>query len=250
MQPCRLPADNSCMTAHEQGHERGASAVEVALLIAVVAIVVAGAVRLVGRGSEQSLATVGSSIHGSGSAGPATSGGGGGGSGGGGGGGGPGPIVPPTTAAPPTPTTTAPPTTAPATTTPPTTAPPTTTTTAPPPAVATGSLGSASSRSTGAGWIASAELTLLDQRGEPVVGAEVTVEVRSRRVRRSGSVTWDTTTRTGTVGADGRLVIETGPWRPSGSNRITDVTYEVIDVEVPDGGSWDEGPATIAIAAP
>ena len=93
-------------------------------------------------------------------------------------------------------------------------------------------------------------LDVTDASGMPVDGAAVTVTVRARRIRWNGSTVWDTSTVQGTIGPGGSLQVETGPWKRSGSNRITQVTYEVTEVTVPDDGSWDGQAATVSFDAP
>lgn len=239
-----LPADNNCMGAQRRW-ERGATGIEVALIITFVALLVFSAARLLGTRSSDKIHEVGQGIHhdagdGGGTATPPVDGSGGG---------GPMPTDPPVGP----PASTAAPTTPPPTTTPPTTAPPTTTTAPPPtttvpPSIATAALADGTATVTSSTtWSASSRLTITDQFGGTLPGTEVTVLVRRKRINSNGSSTWLQTTVTGTIGADGTLLIETGPYKRSGSNRITTVEYTVQSVTVQDGGTWNGDQPSISI---
>ena len=240
--------------------QRGASLIEVALIVAVVAAVALVALRFVGTRSSSSLDAAGQTSHAAGRDGGGT-GGSGGGTSGGTGGGGTDPGIPTTTLSgwnsgsgsgdiPPTiPGTTVPPTT---TTT---TSPTTTTTAAPtttaPPSVATATLANGTARMiSSSSWQAGATLTLVDQVGTPMAGATVTVQVRALKINWNGSQSWVTTTVDGTVDGAGHLALDTGPYKSSGGGRITKVEYTVLDVALAGDGTWDGGLPSLTVAAP
>jgi hypothetical protein len=222
--------------------------VEVALLIALVAIAVTGALRAVGASSNDQLDTAGRGIH-EGGADERDDDPSSGGSGGGGSNGGDGPD--------PLPTPTSPPTSAPAPTSPTTTsAPPppppptTTTTTTPQPAVGAASLHSGSTSATHSSWWATATLDLVDQGGQPLIGAEVTVRLRTRVVSRWGFAYYEESSMTAALGNDGSVELDVGPYPRSGGGRVLEVRYTVEDVDVPGPGSWDGEAPSLTVGAP
>ena len=246
MQATWLPADNYCMREIDGREEHGASLVEVAMLIALVAVVTIGVLVRLGSSSGTKLDQAGQGIHRASSEGAPPSGGTGGGSGGpsggdGGGGSGAGPVTgptaPPTTTTVPAATTTiAPPTT--------TTTPPTTTTSAPTPAAA--DLGNGRGTRNGSyRWDASADLTVGSDPGRSLRG---TATVRVTTTRRSGSTSSSTVEVR--LDDDGNAAIETGPYNRTGSSRIEQVTYTIIAIEFDDGGPWNGEQPSIDISKP
>ena len=231
--------------------ERGASGVEVALLVAVVAVAVLGAVQFLGGQSASGLEDANKGLTqttsdadggGGSSPGPGSGGGSSGGSGG--------PTVPGSTPPPrgtstttATPSTTAAPTTtaAPATTT---TATPTTSTM--PPLVAAPTFNNISTWRDGSDWRASTTLDLASG-GAPVVGAEVTLTVRTQENKSSS---WSTTTMTVTVGFSGQIDLELGPYQRTGRSRIVTVEVQVTAVNPLSGATWDGSTPSASFSRP
>ena len=214
---------------------RGATAAEYALLVGLIAVVVLGSVTFLGGGSKGSLDKAAKPL--AGTTAPATTGGGGGGGTGGGTGGGVGST---TTTSSPTTTasTTAVPTTQATTTT--TT---TTTTTAPPqPTSSSPTFTSPRSTTSGSKWSATTEISLTDDLGQPVAGAQVTVRITTSG--RSGS----STTQVFTTGPDGSIELTAGPYNRNGSSKVNTVSFEVIAV----GGAppWNGSGASVTASRP
>lgn len=213
--------------------ESGATLVQYALAVALLALVVASAARHVGSSSKEGFEAAGAGVERShDEAGGGNSGGGGGGGGssdpGGGsgsGGGAPATSTPvATTAAPPASSTTVP-------------AP---TTTVPADQAASAAFSSAyGTRVSSSRWRAHGELTLLAPDGSPVAGAEVEVVVRGwSSSGGSGSKRFEEVT-TLVADADGNVSLATGQLSRSGSARVSSITMSVRSVETPDGFEWD-----------
>jgi Flp pilus assembly pilin Flp len=211
--------------------ERGASAIEVALLIAVIAIVCIGALKALGGDSDDTLVEAAEATANE----PAAPSGGGSGSGGGstGGGGGGGGAT--TTSAAPTTTTTA----APTTTT--SAAPATTTTTMPPlgsgypsssgfqtPTVQTNSNGQKR---------ASTSVVVRGTDGTPIPNATVVVEIARYQRSSSGSFTWKTEQVTLTTGANGAVTVTPSSYyTTSGTTRVTQMRFTIVSSTA---SGWD-----------
>ena len=250
MQLVHMSADNYCMTTSAGGGDRGASAAETALLIAVVALVAVVALRALGSSGGDSLDQAGKGIHhaatptsapGSGSSGEGSGTGGSGGAGpiaGGGSGTSTTSTAPGSTTVPPAPTTTVP-------AAPTTTAPPAPTTTAPP-APATASLdGGEGVRVGSSRWQASADLALHAGADGAAVSGTATVIVRTQRA--NGQWTSDTIQ---VPVDDGAGTISTGPYARTGGSRIIAVEYEVVGIELDGVREWDGERASISIDRP
>lgn len=221
-------------------------------MLALVALVVLGSIKALGGSSSTKLTTVGAGIH---SSDGATTGGASGSPSAPSdpppAGGEPPLTTPPPTTVPPAPSTTstAPATTTTATPTTTTTAAPTTTmaptTTTAPPVGGAEFAATTSARSGSSNWTAGATLVLADRSGGPMPGA--VVSVRARAYKANGSYTDETITVT--VGSDGTAQIGSGPYRRTGSSRVTSVTYTVTAVDPPAGATWDRVPTATTIAA-
>jgi Flp pilus assembly pilin Flp len=219
--------------------ESGATLVQYALAVALLALVVASAARHVGSSSKEGFEAAGAGVersHGEGRGGSSGGGGSGGGGGGGGssdpgggtgsGGGAPATSTPVATTAPPPASST---TTAPAPTT-----------TVPPDQAASAAFSSAyGTRVSSSRWRAHGELTLLAPDGSPVAGAEVEVVVRGwSSSGGSGSKRFEEV-MTLVADADGNVSLATGQLSRSGSSRVSSITMSVRSVETPDGFEWD-----------
>ena len=163
----------------------------------------------------------------------------------------------PTTTAPATTTTTVPPTTTPPTTT--TTVKPTTTTTTTPPTTTTtvtpttttakpvsssATLSSIFTELSGDQWRATTTVTVLDTSGRPVVGAVVAIDVTTvDKKGRQSTANIEVTT-----GPGGVVSITKDKMAASGGSRIDTVDFDITDVRVPTGYTWD-GRATSGSAA-
>lgn len=218
------------------GDERGVTAVEWGLLVAVIAVVCLGALKLLGDSSSESFDEVAVAT---GSSGGSSSGGGGGGSGGGGssGGGGGGGGSPTSTTSPSTSTTAAPTTTtvAPTTTT---SAPATTTTTLPPlgPGYpSTSGFAAADVQTSGGSWRAETSLVIRAEDGTPLPGTTATVRIW-RRERRGNGWRWESSTVQVTTGANGAVDLDSGSWPRWGGDRVSQVHFELLGTNHPD---WD-----------
>lgn len=240
MQDRPLSADNYCMRKRKDLADRGASVAEAALVIVLIAIAAAGALSFLGSRSDSSLDEAGKGIHRTQAASGSPGGSPGGGTGGGstGGSSGPGGGGTPTTA----PTAT----TAPSTT-PTTTRPPTTTTTAPPPAPASADLDDAQGVRNGSSrWDASATLQLGADGDPGSMAGTATVQVRWQR----SNGQWSTDTIEVPIDADGRALIESGPYARTGSSRINTVVYTVTGIDLHDGREWDGEQPSVSIPRP
>jgi Flp pilus assembly pilin Flp len=223
--------------------ERGASAVEVALVVALIAVVAIGALKALGGGSAESfeevaVATEGGAVAPGGGSGGGSGGGGSGSGGGSGGGGGGGGETTSTTAAATTSTTAA------ATTT--TTAAPTTTTAAPTTTTALPPLGSGYpstsgfqaptvSSTGGSNKQAATSLVVRDEGGTPVPGASATVTIWYQQ-RQGNRWVWKRTEVTVTTGANGAVDVTSPSFPTSGSNRVRAIQFELRDSNAP---GWD-----------
>lgn len=167
----------------------------------------------------------------------------------------------PTTAAP----TTAPPTTAPPTTAPPTTAAPvttttvrpttttsttttstTSTTTVPRATTATGTWGATGATRDGSRWTATATLTVTDDRGQAVHGAAVTVRVEYR----VDGGSWQTGQPvSGATTSSGTLRVSTADLARSGRSAVTSIRYTVLTVDAA-GLPWVGGSPSTTLSAP
>jgi Flp pilus assembly pilin Flp len=160
----------------------------------------------------------------------------------------------PTTAAP----TTAPPTTTPPTTAPPTTTRPTTTTTStttttttttttvPKATTATGTWGATSATRDGNRWNASATLTVTDDRGQAVRGATASVKVEYR-IDGGG---WQTGQPvSGATSSSGTLQVSTADLARSGKSPVTSIRYTVTTVDAA-GLRWVGGSPSTTLSAP
>lgn len=217
--------------------EDGASGVEIALLVAVIAIVCIGAVKALGGGSEGGLTEVAEATAGDPSSTGGGGGGGGGGAGGGGGtGGGSSGGATTTTAAPTTTTTTAAPTTT--TAAPTTTAPPTTTTTMPPlgPGYpSTSGFQTPTVQTSGSNKRAQTGVVVRDASGTPVAGASATVTVWYEQ-RVGNRWVWQSTTITVTTGADGSASVTSAYYPTSGGSRVRAIRFELANSNA---SGWD-----------
>jgi Flp pilus assembly pilin Flp len=230
--------------------QRGATAIEVALIIALIATVTIGADRLLGTNSSKKLGKASDGVSGSTattiSGGGGDDGGGGGGTGGGGGGtgdggGGTGGGSQSTTtvvgAGGSTTTTTG--------TTSTTTEPVSRTTV---PAVAAAQFSQANASRSGTHWSASAQLLLHDQTGAPLAGATVTIAVEVYTENSRGIGTWSTTTVTLVTAADGTALLSSGPYSAS---KVSTIEYAVTTVDDgSQGATWDGASTTVQINAP
>lgn len=162
-------------------------------------------------------------------------------------------VAPTTTAAPSTTTTVAPSTTtttvAPSTTT--TTVRPTTTTTTTVPratrAIAT--LSNARRTSSSSTWSLATDLTVRDDLGAPVANAAVSVTVRLRAVDNRGNTSWSESVASGTTGANGVAVIDSGAVRRTGNPSIDRIEIVVRSVAAP-GLTWDGATPGVNASAP
>jgi Flp pilus assembly pilin Flp len=234
----RLMTSAAGPQAHVHRGERGASLVEYALLVGVISVVLIAGVKLVGNNSSDSMEGAATAIAApSGAGGPAPGGDGGGGGGGGGAG-----TTTPTSAAP-TPTTSAAPT--------PTTAPPAPTT-APAPTATSGSVGIGDVEvvKSGSNWTAETTVSIVDDTGQPVVGATVDLTVRYRERGWLG-YTWHEESVQVETGPDGTADIGAGPYkRGSGIGSVGQIEFVVKSAALPDDLAWDQNVQTAGATAP
>lgn len=94
----------------------------------------------------------------------------------------------------------------------------------------------------GDAWRASADLVVRSSTGAPVPGATVTVDIR-RRERVGGRWRWNTRTVVVDTGADGTVSVASLDWPVTGANRVSQVTFVVRDVDVDD---WDGQQGTVS----
>jgi Flp pilus assembly pilin Flp len=216
---------------HPRRSERGASLVEYALLVAVLAL---GS--LAGLDALQSSAAAAFREQASEMSDPPAGGSSGT------------PTTAPTTAAPttaaPVTTTTVRPTTTTSTTTTSTTS--TTTTTVPRATTATGAWGATSATRDGSRWTASATLTVTDDRGQTVRGAAVTVRVEYR----IDGGSWQTgQPASGATSSSGTLRVSTADLARSGRSAVTSIRYTVLTVDAA-GLRWAGGSPSTTLSAP
>jgi Flp pilus assembly pilin Flp len=210
------------------GGERGAALVEYVMLVALVALVASAAIDHIGTALDDHYETTADGVGGGSWSSPGGTPGGGGGD-----------VGPAPTTNPPVPTSTTTTTTPPTTTTPATT----TTTTAPPSATARAVVFASSSWSAGwFRWAGSATYVIVDGAGRPIVGASVQV-----RVTTSGGTT---TTVTVSTDANGRAVVEVGPYEWYGSwGGTSHVDVAILGVVAP-GSTWDGSAPTTRLDVP
>jgi hypothetical protein len=103
--------------------------------------------------------------------------------------------------------------------------------------------------STSNDWRASTTLTVKDNLGSPVVGADVKVKVRTLVVDKNNKQSWKETTVSGTTGSGGSATIDSGSLKRSGSNRVIQVEFVLVDVDA-DDLNWDGTQAKVAANAP
>ena len=248
--------------------ERGATAIEVALILGLIVMVVMGAMKLMGARSAVGLDRTGTAIdEAEANTDPNGDSGGGGGGGGGsvgvttttpvdednwpdgegppsGGGGDEEDQVPSTTTtttAPPTTTTTTTTTTTPPTTTttaPPTTTTTTTTTTIPAPTTASATLHSLVTYDSGYRiWSARSRISVTGNTGGPIAGAQVLLYtyVYHTQYGWQGQANWYTTN------SDGEIDLNFGPYDNYGSYRYTRIYLQINRVIPPGPIDWDGG---------
>jgi Flp pilus assembly pilin Flp len=212
----------------EQDRSRGATLVEYALIVGLVASVAMGAVEVVKSSADSKFNEVKHDIEGGEAvAGPQTS-------------------TPPTTAPP----TTSPPTTAATTTTTTTTKPTTTTTTAPKVTKGGGTFGPVDATKSGKKyWMAETVLTVQGSDGKPIAGAVMTVTIRLLVTDRWGDQNWEESEVEVTTGADGTVSVATDSLKSgSGKNSVDKVEFRLTGGELPGGVNWD-GTETSASAS-
>ncbi len=218
--------------------DTGANVVEYILLISFVALIVLGAVKVLGHTTSSKFEDA-ASVVGGGTV-PTTlvtsaaDGSGGGGSGGPGGG--VGASSPTTTVAGSTTTTTIP---APTTTVPPTTVPSATKVAA--------AFASPTATKSGSDWNASANTAVTDDLGHPVAGAVVTVTVREYTEGHHRKYSWVTSTQHVTTGYDGTVSVFAGPYKRHGAGRVSRIELVVKGVTLPSGLPWDGTAASVVI---
>ena len=200
--------------------DRGATLVEYALMLCLVAVICTTAVRGLGNKSSSTLDAAHAGI--SGAAASTTTGSGGPGDDGGGGGGATTTAAPTSTVAP-TSAATAP--AAPATTVPPT-----------PDLLSIGAsfTGMSTSTSSSSNWTASTTVIVKTTGGIGVPGATVTLKVRTL----VGS-TWSEQTASVTTAANGKVTYTTPDLERNNPNPVTKVEIVVTDVSVPTGFTFD-----------
>ncbi len=152
-------------------------------------------------------------------------------------------VAPSTT----TTTTTVPTTTVPTTTT--TAAPVTTTTTTVQATTASATLSAPRTTSGGSTWSIATDLTVRNNLGTAVGGASVSVTVRLLAVDNRGVGTWSESVASGTTGADGVAVIDSGTVRRTGNPYVGRIEIVVRSVTAT-GLVWNGAASTISATAP
>lgn len=224
--------------------ERGATLVEYALLVAVLAIPVGAGADVVFDSAKGKFTKTAAEVGVQGEEGKVTT----------------------TTEKPTTTTTTAPTTTTstttttvkPTTTTTTTTVKPTTTTTVKPTTTttvkSTTSSGSFSSPTVttvdkGKKWQATSTLTVLDDKGTPIADADVKIKVRWLEVNSKGKETWKEDTIDGETGKGGTATVDSGSLNLTSNPKVTKVEFTLVEVDA-DDLKWDGKQVGISASAP
>lgn len=153
-----------------------------------------------------------------------------------------------TTTTAPTTTTTVKPTTT-------TTTAPTTTTTVKPTTTTVkatksgGTMAQATATKSGNSWSATTTVTVTDDKGAPIVGAKVTVLVRTLQIDNKGKQTWVETTTTATSGAGGSIAVNAANLARTGNPFVDKVEFVLTDVQAT-GLTWDGNQATSSVSVP
>ncbi len=141
----------------------------------------------------------------------------------------------------------------PSTTTPPssTTTSPPVATSAPSPTVASASLDFPTGLRSGNKWTAGATLTIVDDLGQAVQAAVVTVRVRYYQRGNGNTWRWQEQTQDLTTGPDGITQLSAGPYKwNTGKNQVTQVEFSAQAVSTPDGLPWDQTAPSLTIDQP
>jgi Flp pilus assembly pilin Flp len=146
-----------------------------------------------------------------------------------------------TTTVKPTTTTTAPTTT--------TTVKPTTTTTTVKATNSAGTMAQATATRSGNSWSATTTVTVKDDKGAAIVGAKVTVLVRTLQIDSKGKQTWVETTTTATSGAGGSIAVNATNLARTGNPYIDKVEFVLTDVQAT-GLTWDGNQAKTSVSVP
>jgi len=92
-------------------------------------------------------------------------------------------------------------------------------------------------------------VTVTDDKGAPIVGAKVTVLVRTLQIDSKGKQTWVETTTTATSGADGSIAVNATNLARTGNPSIDKVEFVLTDVAAT-GLTWDGNQAKSSVSVP
>lgn len=223
--PVTEPSPARREVMHQDQAERGASLVEYALLVALIATASIGAISAIGDESRQKLEGVGEEIATDDPSGePAGPTGGSGGSGSGGGGSSSGATTTTSSTSAPTSTTEHPVTSPPA------------------PVAVTGQFSDVESWRSGWSWRGSTKLRIRDQHGDAVPDATVRIRISGRDI--------DAQTVTVTTGSHGTTTLEVGPYALYWQDAVDEVEVTIVGIDAGDELLWDGEGGTVTLHAP
>lgn len=130
-----------------------------------------------------------------------------------------------------------------------TTVAPSTTTTTVRATTATATLSAPRTTSGGSTWSIATDLTVRNNLGATVGGASVSVTVRLLAVDNRGDGTWSESVASGTTGADGVAVIDSGSVRRTGNPYVGRIEIVVRSVTA-SGLVWNGTAGTVSATAP